>query len=65
MLWILIRGASNEYPQHMFLSRNKTNIDTFWLKKKKHLIKSYIRLVEKSEKNISSFLSEKAVCLDL
>ena len=27
------RGASNEYPQHMFLSRNKKNIDTFWLKK--------------------------------
>ena len=34
------RGASNEYPQHMFLSRSKKNIDTFWLKKK-HLIKSY------------------------
>ena len=27
------RGASNEYPQHKFLSRNKKNIDTFWLKK--------------------------------
>ena len=26
-------GASNEYPQHIFLSRNKKNIDTFWLKK--------------------------------
>ena len=25
------RGTSNEYPQHMFLSRNKKNIDTFWL----------------------------------
>ena len=25
-------GASNEYPQHMFLLRNKKNIDTFWLK---------------------------------
>ena len=35
------RGASNEYPQHMFSSRNKKNIDTFWLKK--HLIKSYVR----------------------
>ena len=49
MLWVLIRstshiccgysleaprrGASNEYPQHMFSSRNKKNIDTFWLKK--------------------------------
>ena len=29
----LLRGASNEYPQHMFLLRNKKNIDTFWLKK--------------------------------
>ena len=28
------RGASNEYRQHMFLSRNKKNIDTLWLKKK-------------------------------
>ena len=27
------RGASNEYPQHMFLWRNKKNIDTFGLKK--------------------------------
>ena len=26
-------GASNEYPQHMYSSRNKKNIDTFWLKK--------------------------------
>ena len=25
------RGTSNEYPQHMFLSRKKKNIDTFWL----------------------------------
>ena len=37
MLWDSLeaprRGASNEYPQHMFLSRNKKNIDTFWLKK--------------------------------
>ena len=23
ILWVLIRGASNEYPQHMFLWRNK------------------------------------------
>ena len=33
------RGASNEYPQHMFSSRSKKNIDTFRLKK--CLIKSY------------------------
>ena len=41
MLWVLIsRGASNEYSQHTFSSRNKKNIDIFgW---KKHLIKSYV-----------------------
>ena len=37
MLWYSLevprRGASNEYSQHMFLSRNKKNIETFWLKK--------------------------------
>ena len=35
ILWVIIRsrGASNEYPHHMFLSRNKKNIDTFWLEK--------------------------------
>ena len=37
MLWYSLevprRGTSNEYPQHMFSSRNKKNIDTFWLKK--------------------------------
>ena len=27
------RGASNEYPQNMFLLRNKRTKDTFWLKK--------------------------------
>ena len=41
MLWYSIeapqRGTSNEYPQHMFLLRNKKNIDTFWLKKKNAL----------------------------
>ena len=33
MLWYSLeaprRGASNEYPQHMFLWRNKENINTF------------------------------------
>ena len=37
MLWYSLEvpqwGASNEYLQHMFSSRNKKNIDTFWLKK--------------------------------
>ena len=35
MLWVLItrQGTSNEYPQHMFLWRNKKNINTFGLKK--------------------------------
>ena len=23
-------GASNKYPQHMFLLRNKKNINSFW-----------------------------------
>ena len=27
------QGTSNEYPQHMFLWRNKKNINTFWMKK--------------------------------
>ena len=29
----LQRGASNDYPQHMFSCRNKKNIHTFWLQK--------------------------------
>ena len=28
------RGASNEYPQHMFLWRRKKNINTFGSKKR-------------------------------
>ena len=44
MLWYSLeaprRGTSNEYPQHMFSSRNKKNTDTFCLKT--HLIKSYV-----------------------
>ena len=39
MLWysleVLQWGASNEYPQHMSSWRNKKNINTFGLKKKK------------------------------
>ena len=35
MLCVLIRVASNEYPHHMFLWRNKKYIDPFWLKEKK------------------------------
>ena len=27
------QGTSNVYSQHMFTSRNKKNIDTFWLEK--------------------------------
>ena len=33
------RGASNEYPQHMFSSSNKKHVDTF-LVEKKRLIKT-------------------------
>ena len=41
--YVFVRGASNEYPQHMFSSRNKKNI--MWIPplicsyvKKKHII---------------------------
>ena len=37
MLWVPHQGASNEYPQHMFLKGNKKNINTFWLKTAPHL----------------------------
>ena len=37
MLWYSLevphQDASNEYPQHMFSSRNKKIIDIFWLTK--------------------------------
>ena len=51
-------GAFNGYSQHMFSSRNKKQINTFWLKKKKkkkknrknnnkkHLIKSYVNILQ-------------------
>ena len=32
------RGASNEYPQHMFLSRNKKDISIFRMKKAPYLL---------------------------
>ena len=32
------RGTSKEYPQHMFLWRNKKNIKAFWLKKMPYLV---------------------------
>ena len=31
------QGASNEYPLHTFLRRNKKNIDIFWLRKVPYL----------------------------
>ena len=37
------KGASNEYPQHMFSGKNKKNINTFQLKKKT----PYLELHEK------------------
>ena len=41
MLWYLIEaplwGASNEYPQHMFLWQSKKNISTFWFIKAPYL----------------------------
>ena len=42
MLWYSLeaprRGASNEYPQHMFLLRNKKDISIFWMKKAPYLL---------------------------
>ena len=32
------RGASNEYPQHMFSLRNKKEISIFWMKKASYLL---------------------------
>ena len=32
------RGGSNEYPQHMFLWRNKKDISMFWMKKVPYLL---------------------------
>ena len=41
MLWYSLeaphRGASNEYPQHMFLLRNKKDISIFQMKKAPYL----------------------------
>ena len=42
MLWYSLeaprRGASNEYPQHMFSLRNKKNISIFRMKKAPYLL---------------------------
>ena len=40
MLWVPRQGASNEYPQHTFLWRNK-KYRYFLDEKKKRFIKSY------------------------
>ena len=38
MLWYFLEalrwGTSNEYPQHMFLCRNKKNVSSFLFEKK-------------------------------
>ena len=51
------RGASNEYPQHMFSLRNKNGISIFWIKKS--LICCYAYNIcfseEKRKKNIIRF----------
>ena len=48
MLWVLIRsawwGTSNEYPQLMFICRNKKKISTFFGWKKKAHTWSYVYL---------------------
>ena len=57
------QGASNEYPQYMFLWKKKHNLNNFLLKieKKRHLIRSYA--AESNETNIATdkalFSSEK------
>ena len=42
MLWYSLeaphRGASNEYPQYMFLLRNKKDISIFWMKNAPYLL---------------------------
>ena len=38
MSWVLIRGASNEYPQDMFSWRNKKDISIFRMKKAPYLL---------------------------
>ena len=58
------RGASNEYPQHMFSCRIKKNINTFWLKKKapnlelRNYILHYLYVEQQSVKLLSSLLSQ-------
>ena len=47
------RGTSNEYPQHMFSSRNKKNTDNFWLKKVPY------QELWRSKKKYQYFLLEK------
>ena len=46
MLWYSLevprRSASNEYPQHMFSSRNKNNISNFRMKKAPYLLLCFI-----------------------
>ena len=45
MLWYSLevphQGASNEYPQHMFSSRNKKDISIFQMKKVPYLLLCY------------------------
>ena len=51
MLWLLIRSASNEYPQHMFSWRNKKNMKAFsW--KRETLSGAIIEALEKRDVKI-------------
>ena len=49
MLWVLIRSAPQRrfylIPKHMFSWRNKTNINTFGLKKKSILSKVMVKML--------------------
>ena len=42
MLRVLIKGASNEYPQHMFSFRNKKDISSFRMKKSALSVAMYL-----------------------
>ena len=47
MLWYSLEaprwGASNEYPQHMFLLRNKKDVSIFRMKKAPYTVKPVLK----------------------
>ena len=49
MLWVLIRGASNEHHKIYFHEGIKKSVSTFWMKKKV----PNLELLKKFHKNVS------------